>query len=81
MKKDEPKYGLPQAKHALSLLNTSRVHPIHTQSSLMTSSNSISVMVPSCVASMNTKKSEIDLDASCDAQNSEPPGNKACEKI
>jgi hypothetical protein len=22
---------------------------------------------------MNTKKSEIDLDASCDAQNSEPP--------
>jgi hypothetical protein len=76
MKKDEPKYGLPQAKHALSLslsFNTSRVHPIHTQSSLMTSSNSISAMVPSCAAGMNTKKSEIDLDASCDAQNFEPP--------
>ena len=74
MKKYEPEYGLPQAKHALSLsFNTSRVHPIHAQSSLMTSSNSISAMVPSCAAGMNTKKSEIDLDASCDAQDSEPP--------
>jgi hypothetical protein len=27
----------------------------------------------SCAVGMNTKKSEVNLDASCDTQNSEPP--------
>jgi hypothetical protein len=59
-------------RQALSLL-TSRVHPIQIQSSLMKSSNSISVAVLSCIVGMNTKKSEVNLDVSCDTQNSEPP--------
>jgi hypothetical protein len=32
------------------------------------------------INSLISSRSEIDLDASCDAQNSEPPGDEACEK-
>jgi hypothetical protein len=69
--KDEQKYAPPKPC-TLSLL-TSRVHLIQIQSKLMKSSNSIGVAVLSCVVGMNTKKSEVNLDASCDTQNFVPP--------
>jgi hypothetical protein len=46
----------------------------------MKSFNSIGVAVLSCAVGMNTKKSEVNLDASCDTQNSEPPAIKCVKE-